>query len=200
MSFRASPALREASRYASPHKYTYVEGKTPFWRKFRQVMSMNPEISSGLPDPRKNRYPAPGSRPEHAGVAPSKASDVAANLYFNRDFRRKYPRLEMITQGHLTQLLLASSNEDGTKTLAPPGAEGSSSGSTALARPTDLASPAAFTQVLAQVHSPENAATHYSASNLPPRPPFKSPQHILKKMPGAVPHDEYMYYPAENYA
>jgi hypothetical protein len=44
------------------------------------------------------------------------SSDVAGNLYYNRDFRRKYPRLEMITQEHLTQLLLASPNQDGTKT------------------------------------------------------------------------------------
>lgn len=78
--------------------------------------------------------------------------------------------------------------------IAPPGAEGQS---TALTRPTDLSSPSAFTQVLAQVHSPENAATHYSPSNLPPRPPFR--QNQMKKLPGAVPHDPNAYYPAENY-
>lgn len=80
--------------------------------------------------------------------------------------------------------------------IAPPGAEGES---TALTRPADLSSPSAFTQVLAQVHSPANAATHYSATNLPPRPPFKSAHNILKKNVGAVPHDPNAYYPAENY-
>ena len=42
-------------------------------------------------------------------------SDNASNLYNNRDFRRKYPRTEPITQQFLTQLLLAQPNEDGTK-------------------------------------------------------------------------------------
>ena len=58
----------------------------------------------------------PGSRPEHHTIPPSKASDIAGNLYHSRDFRRKYPKLEMITQQDLTKLLLAQPNEDGTKT------------------------------------------------------------------------------------
>ncbi|PWN88496.1 21 kDa subunit of NADH dehydrogenase [Acaromyces ingoldii] len=202
MAMRASRTLLNEVKYASPHKYTYVEGRTPFWRKFREIFSVNPGISSGLPDPTKNRNPTPGSRPEQASTTPSRASDVAGNLYYNRDFRRKYPQLEMVTQQQLTQLLLAQPNEDGTKTLAPPG-EGEADGHmTALTRPADLNSPSAFTDVLAQVHSPQNAAAsvHYTQSNLPPTPPFKGPQHILKKMPGAVPHDPNAYYPAENYA
>lgn len=71
-------------------------------------------------------------------------------------------------------------------------------GSTALTRPTDLESPTAFTDVLAQVHktSDSSAPTFYSATNLPPRPPFKSPRHILKLQKGAVPHDPFAYYPA----
>lgn len=72
------------------------------------------------------------------------------------------------------------------------------SGTTALTRPTDLESPTAFTDVLAQVHktSDSSAPTFYSSTNLPPRPPFKSPQHILKLQKGAVPHDPFAYYPA----
>lgn len=108
-------SLRRFS-YASPHKYTYVEGRTPFWRKFRDIFSVNPEISSGLPDPTKNRSPMPGSRPEQAATTPSRASDIAGNMYANRDFRRKYPGLDMISQQDLTKLLLAAPNEDGTKT------------------------------------------------------------------------------------
>lgn len=139
----------------------------------------------------------------HVIKLPHSIPDVAGNLYYNRDFRRKYPRLEPVTQAQLTELLLAAPNEDGTKTLAPPGAEGAggevASGTTAITRPKDTSAPEAFTQVLAQVHSPANAAMHYSSANLPPRPPFKSPQHILKKNPGAVPHDPHAYYPAENY-
>lgn len=115
-SFRASRILlQDSKQYASPHKYHYVEGRSPFWRKFRELFSVNPEISSGLPDPSQHRNPAPGSRPEGHVVPPSSASDVAGNLYYHRDARRKYQKLEMITQQHLTQLLLASPNEDGTK-------------------------------------------------------------------------------------
>lgn len=116
MSFRASRTLlNEAKNYASPHSFTYVEGKTPFWRKFRQIFSANPEISSGIPSIESNRWPQPGSRPERSATPPSKASDPAGNLYHSRDFRRKYPKLEMITQKDLTTLLLSSPNEDGTR-------------------------------------------------------------------------------------
>lgn len=116
MSFRASRTLfNEAKNYASSHSFTYVEGKTPFWRKFRQIFSANPEISSGIPSIESNRWPQPGSRPERSATPPSAASDPAGNLYHNRDFRRKYPKLEMITQKDLTTLLLSSPNEDGTR-------------------------------------------------------------------------------------
>lgn len=116
MSFRATRTLfNQAKNYASPHSFTYVEGKTPFWRKFRQIFSANPEISSGIPSIESNRWPQPGSRPERSATPPSAASDPASNLYHNRDFRRKYPKLEMITQKDLTTLLLSSPNEDGTR-------------------------------------------------------------------------------------
>ncbi|KAN0064622.1 hypothetical protein ACQY0O_002251 [Thecaphora frezii] len=204
MAFRSSARLLQAAskRYVSPHSYTYKEGKTPFWRKFRHIFSANPDISSGLPDPILNRYPQPASRTERAMVPPSKASDNADNLYFDRDFRRKYPKLEMVTQKHLTQLLLASPNEDGTRSLTSPE---DANHTTALTRPADLDSPTAFTDVLAQVHSlpsssGSNLVTFYSASNLPPRPPFKTPHSILKLQKGAVPKDPHAYYPAENYA
>ncbi len=116
MSFRSSRTLlNEAKNYASSHKFTYVEGKTPFWRKFREVFSANPEISSGIPVIETNRWPQPASRPERSATPPSAASDIAGNLYHSRDFRRKYPKVEMITQKDLTTLLLSSPNEDGTR-------------------------------------------------------------------------------------
>ncbi|PWY99901.1 hypothetical protein BCV70DRAFT_200809 [Testicularia cyperi] len=196
MALRASRTLlNEAKNYASAHSYTYVEGRTPFWRKFRSIFSANPEISSGIPIVTENRWPHPASRPEHPRTPPSAASDPAGNLYHSRDFRRKYPQLEMITQKDLTTLLLSSPNEDGTRTLQAPE---DTSNTTALTRPADLESPTAFTDVLAQVHgaSDSSSATHYSTTNLPPRPPFKSPHHILKLQKGAVPHDPHAYYPA----
>ncbi|KAK0549052.1 hypothetical protein OC846_003338 [Tilletia horrida] len=201
--FRATARLLDNSKYASSHAYTYVEGRTPFWRKFREMVVVNPEISSGLPDPVRNRYPQPASRPEHAATPPSRASDVANNLYDSRDFRRKYPRLEMITQQRLTQLLLATPNPDGTKSILPP----EDGGSTALTVPSDLHAPSAFTDVLKQAHSvpsTKSAAStssepaFYTASNLPPLPPFKRP--ALVKQKGAIPHPEHAYFPTENFA
>lgn len=117
MALRATRTLlNDASKYASPHAYTYNEGKSPFWRKFREIFSANPGISSGIPLVEESRWPYPASRPEFPSIAPSAASDPANNLYHTRDFRRKYPKLEMITQKDLTTLLLASPNEDGSRT------------------------------------------------------------------------------------
>jgi len=48
-------------------------------------------------------------------VIRSLTEDIAQNLYYDRDFRRKYPQTDVITQQYLTELLLASPNEDGTK-------------------------------------------------------------------------------------
>ena len=60
--------------------------------------------------------------------------------------------------------------------------------------PEDLASPKAFTDVLAQVHKTEA----YTKTNLPPTPPFRKASHILKIQKGAVPHDPHAYYPGES--
>ena len=116
--------------------------------------------------------------------------DIADNLYYNRDFRRKNPQTDVVTQQHLTELLLAAPNEDGTKSLPTP----ESQQTTALTRPDDLASPTAFTQVLEQVHM--ESQHKYSPSNMPPKFPSTPPQHILKLQKGALPHDKYDYFPA----
>lgn len=92
------------------------------------------ESSSGNPLPAKFRTPEPASRPEKMSVPSSKASDgqysptyskcpkphrpsltedpspfflVAENPYFKRDFRRMYPKTEVVTQGELAKLLIA---------------------------------------------------------------------------------------------
>jgi len=178
----------------SPDKYHIPNGVTPFWHKVHQLMSTNPDVSTGLPRNLQFRYPPPASRPEKPATVPSRASDIAENMYYHRDFRRKYPKLDVVTQQYLTELLLASPNEDGTKSLPLP----ESGASTDLTRPDDLASPTAFTQVLAQVH---NSSEHkYSPKNMPPKFPSTSPQHILKLQKGALPRDKYDYFPVENYA
>ncbi|WFD00763.1 hypothetical protein MYAM1_003515 [Malassezia yamatoensis] len=186
--FRATGSLLKRVP-ESPHKYHYTEGHTPFWRKVRDLLSLNPEISSGLPLPLSNRYPQPASRPEKPSMVPSAASDPAANLYYHRDFRRKYPQTDVITQQYLTELLLASPNEDGTMSIS----DGSDSQTTALTRPSDLNSPTAFTEVLAQVQSePQHT---YSSSNMPPAFPSKKPQHILTLQKNAIPKGKDHYLP-----
>jgi len=192
--FRATRFLLERAP-ESPHTYFYHEGKTPFWRKFREYFSLNPDIASGLPKPLLNRYPQPASRPEKPLAVASQASDPAANLYHNRDFRRKYPQTHMITQGVLTRLLLAEPNEDGTKSLPNPTEANTTT--TALTRPADLEAPTAFTDVVAQVHKEPQFA--YSAKNMPPRFPSKPSHHILHKVPGAIPHNRFDYFPVDNY-
>ncbi|KZO95563.1 21 kDa subunit of NADH dehydrogenase [Calocera viscosa TUFC12733] len=77
-----------------------------FWKRFRDVAVLNPNISSGLPIPSLNRYPQPGSRPEQYATPTSKASDPAQNPYHKRDFRRAYPQLSTVSQQRMTSLLL----------------------------------------------------------------------------------------------
>lgn len=44
--FRATRTLlNKAPRIPeSPHKYHYTEGRTPFWRKVRDILSVNPYV------------------------------------------------------------------------------------------------------------------------------------------------------------
>ena len=89
----------------SPDKYHIPNGVTPFWHKVHQLMSTNPDVSTGLPRNLQFRYPPPASRPEKPATVPSRASDIADNMYYHRDFRRKYPKLDVVTQQYLTELL-----------------------------------------------------------------------------------------------
>ncbi|PKI82301.1 hypothetical protein MVES_003773 [Malassezia vespertilionis] len=188
--FRATRALLQKTPESS-HTYHYTEGKTPFWRWFRQMFSLNPEISSGLPAVRLNRNPPPGMGPIKPAIVPSNASDIAQNMYYWRDFRRNYPQPEVVTQVYLTKLLLASPNEDGTMSLPNP--DSGKQGTTELAVPSDLDAPTAFTEVLEQVQADPKYV--YSAKHLPPRFPSTAPQHILKIQKDAIPHPKGAYFP-----
>jgi hypothetical protein len=46
-------------------------------------------------------------------VACIAASDIAENPYYLRDFRRQYPKLEVVTQDELAQLLLSQPDQLG---------------------------------------------------------------------------------------
>ena len=52
-----------ATKKAAEHTLYHLSPKG-FWKKFRDAVVVNKEISSGLPLPDKNRYPQPGSRLE----------------------------------------------------------------------------------------------------------------------------------------
>lgn len=70
------------------------------------IFATNSDSGYGAPLPTEHRQPPPGSRPEKFSVPSSQASDVAFNPYWKRDFRRMYPKTEVVTQDELAQLLL----------------------------------------------------------------------------------------------
>lgn len=55
----------------------------------------------------EHRWPQPASRPETFTVPASRASDIAQNAYWQRDFRRMYPKTAVVTQAELASLLIA---------------------------------------------------------------------------------------------
>ncbi|KAM0748569.1 hypothetical protein T439DRAFT_327826 [Meredithblackwellia eburnea MCA 4105] len=101
---RAARILRQFS--ADPIT-THVGDRSQFWKKVREALVVNPEIGTGSPIADAHRWPQPASRPETFVVPTSKASDVAQNPYFQRDFRRQYPKTEVVTQDELALLLVS---------------------------------------------------------------------------------------------
>jgi len=95
------------------------------------LLPVHSESSTGNPLASANRQPEPASRPEKFTVPSSKASDVAQNPYFKRDFRRMYPKTEVVTQGELAKLLIAQGGFEACVPLLLPVV--SSSGSVRLA-------------------------------------------------------------------
>ncbi|GHJ87600.1 hypothetical protein NliqN6_4002 [Naganishia liquefaciens] len=166
-----------------------------FWKKFRDALVVNPEISSGLPIPDMNRYPQPGSREERYATPATQASDVAFNPYFKRDTRRQFPATSVITQEKLAGLLLAS--PEGQKALPAPATQ-----STDITTTQQPAAPS-LTTVLAAVPasftsggiSPKSS-TSTGVTGLPPRPPTTR---WHPKPGGEVPHAPDAYWPMVMY-
>ncbi|KAF8625407.1 hypothetical protein AX15_005372 [Amanita polypyramis BW_CC] len=159
-----------------------------FWKKFRDAVSVNPSISSGLPIASLNRYPPPGSRPEMYSTPATKASDPAQNPYWKRDVRRAYPQLSVITQPELSSLLIEHS---GTADMAIPATQevdGGSVSSTAE-RPLDLS------QAIAVV---TQGTKVYTESKLPPSFPTSYKRWVPRLSP-PPPHDPYSYFPMSLY-
>ncbi|THH27840.1 hypothetical protein EUX98_g6336 [Antrodiella citrinella] len=153
-----------------------------FWKKFRDAVVINPEISSGLPIQGINRYPPPGSRPERYSTPATKASDPAQNPYWKRDVRRTYPRLSVVTQTELSALLIDHAQ---AAVVAAPTEGEQASVPAAPKEPVDL------TAAIAAVTS---AANVYSESHLPPVLPTAYKRWVPEFAPDA-PHHPDAYFP-----
>ncbi|GAA5883596.1 hypothetical protein JCM16303_004905 [Sporobolomyces ruberrimus] len=177
-SLRTSPVLHQSKPFADPFEF-HTADENSLWNRVRKALVVNPESSSGNPLPAKFRTPEPASRPEKFTVPSSKASDVAENPYWKRDFRRQYPKTEIVTQGELAKLLIA---QGGFESLPPISAsEGSNS-----------------TAVTADSPAPSLAALYTSSapsvgSFKPPTPPGLK----FKWAPAKedAPHDPQSYFP-----
>ncbi|KAI0769780.1 NADH dehydrogenase 21 kDa subunit [Trametes elegans] len=173
-----------ATRKFADHTLYHLSPKG-FWKKFRDAVVVNPEISSGLPIASVNRYPQPGSRPEKYSTPATKASDPAQNPYWKRDVRRAYPRLSVVTQTELSTLLVDHAKAEA---VAAPG-EGQKAESSSV--PAEQQAPLELTQAIASITSARKA---YSESKLPPTPPIAHKRWRPERAEDA-PHDPDAYFP-----
>ncbi|KAG5342970.1 NADH-ubiquinone oxidoreductase 21.3 kDa subunit [Termitomyces sp. T112] len=156
-----------------------------FWKKFRDAVVVNPEISSGLPIAGLNRRPPPGSRSERYNTPATKASDPAQNPYWKRDVRRAYPQLSVITQEELSSLLIEHS------TPQPVTAPGEAKSDVPVASK-------AIVDLSEAIASITTAQKVYSESRLPPSLPVPHKRWIPERAPDA-PHDPHSYFPMQLY-
>ncbi|KAL6310453.1 21 kDa subunit of NADH dehydrogenase [Sparassis latifolia] len=174
-----------ATRKAADHTLYHLSPKG-FWKKFRDAVVVNPEISSGIPVVSLNRYPQPGSRPEEYSTPATKASDPAQNPYWKRDVRRAYPRLSVVTQTELSSLLIQHSEAQQAVT-AP--AEGEQADKTSV--PVTTPEPVDLTAAIMTIISARKA---YSESKLPPKLPTAFKRWTPVRTQDA-PHDSNAYFP-----
>ncbi|KAG2362257.1 NUZM, NADH-ubiquinone oxidoreductase 21.3 kDa subunit [Suillus spraguei] len=153
-----------------------------FWKKFRDAVVVNPEISSGIPLAGISRWPQPGSRPEKYSAPATKASDPAQNPYWKRDVRRTYPQLSVVTQPDLSSLLIQHSE---AQTIPAP-SEGEKSDV-----PTKTSEIMDLTGAIAAITSAHKV---YDQSKLPPKVPTPFKKWRAELAPDA-PHDPNAYFP-----
>ncbi|KAH7923727.1 NUZM, NADH-ubiquinone oxidoreductase 21.3 kDa subunit [Leucogyrophana mollusca] len=173
-----------ATRKAAESTLYHVHPKG-FWKKFRDAVVVNPEISSGIPIAGINRWPQPASRPEKYSTPATKASDPAQNPYWKRDVRRAYPQLSVVTQPDLSSLLIQHSE---AKAIPAPseGKEGEQSSLPAKAAEImDLAG------AIATITSTQKV---YDQARLPPKVPTPFKKWRAERAPDA-PHDPNAYFP-----
>ncbi|KAF6761170.1 21 kDa subunit of NADH dehydrogenase [Ephemerocybe angulata] len=157
-----------------------------FWKKFRDAVVVNPEISTGLPLATEHRYPPPASRPEKYSTPATKASDPAQNPYWKRDVRRVYPQLSVVSQSELSGLLIEHS---GAKAVAAPAEGAEKADVPAETKEVDLA--AAIATI-----TKENKV--YTEARLPPAIPIPHAKWHPAVAENA-PHTPYSYWPMTLY-
>ncbi|TFK25720.1 21 kDa subunit of NADH dehydrogenase [Coprinopsis marcescibilis] len=152
-----------------------------FWGKFREVVAVNPEISTGLPLASQHRYPPPASRPEKYSTPATKASDPAQNPYWKRDVRRAYPQLSVVTQSELSGLILEHSGAPRYVSVVAAPAESSEKAGVPATKQVDLS------EAIATVTKTDKI---YTESRLPPAlpTPFSKWNPELSPPPPHAPH------------
>ncbi|PPQ67318.1 hypothetical protein CVT25_005902 [Psilocybe cyanescens] len=170
-----------------------------FWKKFREVVAVNPEISSGLPSASLHRYPPPASRPEQYSTPAGKASDPAQNPYWKRDVRRAYPQLSVVTQSDLSTLLIEHSNAPAVS--APT--EGADQAAVPAAKPVALNLSEAISAITSTakyvphkvVHGSVNKRTHqFMSAPPPPLPPSPAVGTSVEVQAAAFADDPRIYF------
>ncbi|KAG9303983.1 hypothetical protein G9A89_005893 [Geosiphon pyriformis] len=158
----------------------YTSGvKSRFFEKIRKLFTVNPETNTGVPIVGTYRTPAPGSQPKYVRPV-TKHSDLAQNYYYDRDSRRNYPRLSVLTQKDVAGLIAAGNLKSITA-----GQGNSSDTTTDVAKIVENLS---LTEVINALPKPL-----YSKDNLPPVPGVMN--HNWKPSEDAVKPDPDQYWP-----
>ncbi|KAF9158882.1 hypothetical protein BGX20_003194, partial [Mortierella sp. AD010] len=144
--------------------------KSAFWNSVRKALTINPKVSTGMPDPKEFRFIAPGGQPKAFVPSDPLADDIAQNPYYGRDFRRNYPRLSVYTQEEVAGLIAAK------ESLAI------GSGESAITKAEDLS----LTEVIKNAKTPL-----YTTANLPPVPTIRSRKWIRSPDQPPVPSGKY---------
>ncbi|KIP11616.1 hypothetical protein PHLGIDRAFT_27843 [Phlebiopsis gigantea 11061_1 CR5-6] len=173
-----------ATRKFADHTLYHLSPKG-FWKKFRDAVVVNPEISSGLPIQGVHRYPPPASRPEKYSTPATKASDPAQNPYWKRDVRRAYPQLSVVTQTELSGLLIE--HHEAKKAVAAPVAEGEEGTKEVAKAPAPVDLTAAISTIAQE-------GKVFSESKLPPSYPTSFKRWKAEQVEDA-PHDPNSYFP-----
>ncbi|KAF9183751.1 hypothetical protein BGZ51_003813 [Haplosporangium sp. Z 767] len=150
--------------------------KSAFWNTVRKALTVNPKVSTGMPDPKQFRFIAPGGQPKAFVPKDPLANDIAQNPYYGRDFRRNYPRLAVYSQEEVAGLIAAKE------------AMAIGSGESAVAKAGENLS---LTEVLKSAKTPL-----YSPTNLPPTPVIRN--YKWTKSTDQPPVDEGTYWTMRN--